>query len=91
MKPLKLLIVFFSSASITLIFGIMLNVVFLGSGCCSKGDNACYKAWYGLEPHPTEAGLYTNPWERWRSRELRNPGDPGASIWEITPDPNKEK
>lgn len=76
-----------------MVFVVMVGLFFTFSiiNCCSKGDNACYKAWYGLEPHPNEPGLYSNPWERWRSRELRNPGDPGASIWEITPDPNKEK
>jgi len=41
-------------------------------GCCAQGDNACYKAWWGLEPHPTKAGVYTGPWDRFSNPELRN-------------------
>ena len=51
------------------------------SSCCSPGDNACYKYWYGLEPHPTQPGRYIGPWDKLLNPELRDPCDPGAWDW----------
>lgn len=50
-------------------------------GCCRKGDNACYKYWYGLDPHPTEPGRYINVWDKLYDPNLRAPEDPGAWDW----------
>ena len=33
-------------------------LVILIAGCCSQGDNACYKSWYGLVPDETKASGY---------------------------------
>lgn len=63
MRKLQVIII----TGFTLIF-----VGFLIIGCCPKGDNACYKAWYGLEPHPTKSGVYTDPFDRFFHPELRN-------------------
>ena len=60
----------------------LLILIIIISGCCQKGDNACYKAWYGLEPNPMDPNLYTEPWERFLNPELRNPGDPGQPFWD---------
>jgi len=54
------------------ITGLVIVLCTLFSGCCKPGDNACYKAWWGLEPHPTDPNKYTDPFDRWFHPELRN-------------------
>ena len=61
---------------------ILLLISILVTGCCQPGDNACYKVWWGLEPNPIDPNLYTEPWERFLSPELRNSGDPGNPFWD---------
>lgn len=34
-------------------------------GCCMPGDNACLKAWYGLEPDPNKPNIYHNSMDLW--------------------------
>ncbi|MBW8003336.1 MAG: hypothetical protein FVQ80_15205 [Planctomycetes bacterium] len=51
-------------------------------GCCSSGDNACYKVWWGLEPHPADPNRYTDPWERFLNPAVRQADDPGQGFWD---------
>lgn len=65
--------------------------VFFAAGCCTPGDNACYKYWYGLEPHPTEPGKYINRWDKLYNPELRDENDPGSWDWLFMPDYKKSE
>lgn len=67
------------------LIGLMVFAGILFTSCCpicEKGDNACWKAWYNLEPNPTDPNRYTTPWERFSNPELRQPDDAGSEFWD---------
>ena len=66
---------------ISLLFIIGYGII-LCNGCCAKGDAACYKAWYGLEPNPNDPNRFTDPWERFLNPEVRPIDDPDQPIWD---------
>ena len=70
-------------SQVIIITGLTLILVgFFCCSCCERGDNACYKAWYGLELHPTDPNRYTDPWERFLNPELRHEDDAGQGFWD---------
>ena len=47
---------------IVLILSILIPIM---TGCCVPGDNACYRAWYFLEPVQDKPGVYTGSLDLW--------------------------
>ena len=40
-------------------------------GCCVPGDNACYAAWYGIEPDPDSPDVYHSKFDLWINETFR--------------------